>query len=216
LATIFQATGDYLWAMETQQKAIAIREKVLGSDHPDLGVSYRNIASTYASLGQLDTAIAYNRRGLRILVAKLPPHHSDIAKAKTEGANFHRLLGDRFCVSHDYQKAIDAYAIAYSLDSLEGSYLDNTGMAYAKLGDFKQAKALLKRLELLQPDSCLSLRAWSLYYTLKNDPEKSLDNLEKAIQLGYNDWNWIKTEEALERIRNHPRYLKIIENEPSH
>jgi tetratricopeptide (TPR) repeat protein len=210
LALILQSMGDYLKALEAQQRAIAIREKVLGFDHPDLGISYRNIASTFASQGQIDTAIVYNQRALAILRKKLPPQHPYIASAEANGAHFHRLNGDRFYGSLDYQKAIDAYSMAYCLDSVEATYLDNTGIIFAKLGDFQKAKSQLVRLERLQPDSCLSFRAWAVYYALMGDLEKSLDNLEKAIQLGYNDWEWIKTEEALGSIRNTDRYKTIM------
>jgi tetratricopeptide (TPR) repeat protein len=111
---------------------------------------------------------------------------------------------------HDYLDAINTYSIAFNLDSVEAAYLNNTGIAYAKLGDFKEAGVRLAKLERLQPDSCLPYRAWAAYFALMGEPETSVVNLEKAIDRGYKDWNWIKTEEALETIRNTVRYKTIM------
>ena len=50
-----------------------------------------------------------------------------------------------------------------------------------------------------------------MYYALKNDREKALQNLENAILYGYTNLDWITTAKSLAAIRDDERYKRLVE-----
>ena len=82
------------------------------------------------------------------------------------------------------------------------------------MGNWDEASIRLKELEELEPNEAKPYRAWSVFYALQNKQEIALDNLEKAVSLGYEDWEWIRTDEALDSLRDHPRFKTLIEKAP--
>ena len=51
-----RAATDFARAEELMKQALAIREKVLGPEHPDVAVSLSNLASLYDEMGEPDRA----------------------------------------------------------------------------------------------------------------------------------------------------------------
>ncbi len=47
LAILYQTQGRYAEAEPLHRRALAIREKALGPDHPDVAASLNNLASLY-------------------------------------------------------------------------------------------------------------------------------------------------------------------------
>jgi Flp pilus assembly protein TadD len=115
-----------------------------------------------------------------------------------------------------YDLAVDYFEKSHDLHFVkEAGYLNATGVAYAKMGDFKIARKRFERLQIIQPNNVQTYRNWGLFYALTKQENEAFDNLEKAIQLGYDNWEWIKTEEALEPLRTHPRYQALLEKAPA-
>ena len=130
----------------------------------------------------------------------------------TEKAAIYNWIGLCYYYQKDYSKAIKYYEKSYQAGfEDEYIYLNNTGMAYAKMGQYDEAKAKFERLEELLPEEGLAYRDWAAYYALKGEPEKALDNLEKAIELGYDNWEWVETDDSLDELREHPRYQALLE-----
>ena len=57
----------------------------------------------------------------------------------------------------------------------------------------------------------LAYRNWCLYYSLKGEKEKALDNLKKAAELGYSNIKWLSTEKGLGSIRKDQRFKATIQ-----
>jgi tetratricopeptide (TPR) repeat protein len=57
------------------QRALAIREKVLGPEHPDTAHSLNNLAELYRAQGRPDEAAPLYQRALAICEAALGPKH---------------------------------------------------------------------------------------------------------------------------------------------
>ena len=76
--------GDHQKALEYLLKALAIRERVLPENHPDLAQSYNNIAWTYYVLRRLEEAAVHMRRAADIInrstLPEYHPHRVDINK----------------------------------------------------------------------------------------------------------------------------------------
>ena len=83
-------------------------------------------------------------------------------------------------------------------------------MAYAKNGQLQDAEQAFQAYQKLFPDAGRTYRNWAMFYALKGDKEKALSNLQKAIGLGYDDLEWLTTDDSLESIRKEKVYLQIV------
>jgi Tfp pilus assembly protein PilF len=67
--------GDLAGAQPYFERALAIREKALGPDHPDTAQSLNNLGYLLKTRGDLVGARPYFERALAILTARLGPDH---------------------------------------------------------------------------------------------------------------------------------------------
>eukprot|EP00961_Rhodomonas_salina_P268737 3631667-Rhodomonas_salina.1 len=72
--------GDDAKALEYHERALAIRIKALGDDHPDVGMSLNNIGLAHYGLGDYAKALEYHERALAITIKALGDDHPDVAK----------------------------------------------------------------------------------------------------------------------------------------
>ena len=86
--------GDYAKAEPLYQRALAIREKSLGPEHPDVAVSFNNLAILYSGLGDYAKAESLHQRALAIHEKSLGPEHPDVATALNNLAILYIYLGD--------------------------------------------------------------------------------------------------------------------------
>ena len=66
LAVLYRDQGKYAEAEPLYQRALAIREKALGSDHPDVAASLNNLAELYRDQGKYAEAEPLYQRALAI------------------------------------------------------------------------------------------------------------------------------------------------------
>ncbi|KAF0210105.1 MAG: hypothetical protein FD167_5410, partial [bacterium] len=62
LAVLYDKKGDYAKTEPLYLRALAIQEKVLGSEHPDVANSLNKLASLYKKRGDIEQAIKYKER----------------------------------------------------------------------------------------------------------------------------------------------------------
>jgi tetratricopeptide (TPR) repeat protein len=77
----------------TLHRARAIREKVLGPDHPDVATSLDNLAVLYRSQGRHALAQPLHKRALAIYERALGPDHPDVAISLNNLASLHADQG---------------------------------------------------------------------------------------------------------------------------
>ena len=70
---------EVLRSLDNYNKSLAIYEKHLPSDHPDLGKIQNNIGIVHRYLGHYDLALEHYHRALQIQLKSLPAYHPDIA-----------------------------------------------------------------------------------------------------------------------------------------
>jgi Tfp pilus assembly protein PilF len=75
------------------QRALAIREKVLGPEHPDVAQSFNNLAALYHAQGRYAEAEPYCQRALAIREKVLGPEHPDVATSLNNLAALYRAQG---------------------------------------------------------------------------------------------------------------------------
>jgi len=71
--------GQYDEAVPLAERALAIREKALGSEHPDVAASLNNLASLYDAKGDYARAEPLYQRSLAIFEKALGTEHPEVA-----------------------------------------------------------------------------------------------------------------------------------------
>ena len=72
---MYSEQGNYPQALAYYQKALAIREKVLGKDHPDTAFSCNNIAVTLYKQKKYQESYNYMKKAVDIFKKRLGENH---------------------------------------------------------------------------------------------------------------------------------------------
>jgi len=75
---ILYQEGRYSEAAEVAEEALAVAEKTLGPDHPDVAASLNNLAGIYQAQGKYAEAEPLNKRALEIQEKVLGPVHPNV------------------------------------------------------------------------------------------------------------------------------------------
>jgi tetratricopeptide (TPR) repeat protein len=81
LAVLYKAQARHAEAEPLHKRSLAIREKALGSDHPNVGESLYNLASLYHVQGRFAEAEPLYMRSLLILETALGPEHPKVGQS---------------------------------------------------------------------------------------------------------------------------------------
>ncbi|MBP1468983.1 tetratricopeptide repeat protein, partial [Candidatus Chloroploca sp. M-50] len=94
LAELLRAQGNYDAARPLYERALAIRERVLGPEHPDTATSLNNLAGLYGAQGNYDAARPLYERALDIRERVLGPEHPATARSLNDLAINYCYQGD--------------------------------------------------------------------------------------------------------------------------
>jgi len=73
--------GEYREALESYERSLRIREKVLGPEHPQVGICLSNIGDLYRRMGDLDRALEFVRRAMAVWGRSYGEGHPQLAIA---------------------------------------------------------------------------------------------------------------------------------------
>ena len=79
MANLYRSEGHIEQAGPLYERALAIREKTLGPDHPATATALNNLATLYASVGRFASAEPLYQKALAIREKTLGPDHPDMA-----------------------------------------------------------------------------------------------------------------------------------------
>ena len=153
VAKIASVLGDLAYYSESlcyYTKVLAIREKVLPENHPDIATSYNNVGYAYGKLGDHKKELEYKLKALAIEEKVLPENHPDIATSYNNVGYAYGELGDHKKQLEYYLKAlgIREKVLPENHPDIAASY-NNVCSAYSDLGDRKKAlEYLLKALAI--------------------------------------------------------------------
>jgi tetratricopeptide (TPR) repeat protein len=81
---------------------------------------------------------------------------------------------------------------------------------YTKTGKYDEGLAIdLKLSQLLQGDGLVWYNL-GCSYALTNHPDEAFEALTKAIDLGYGDYDWMKSDTDLVGLRSDPRFEALL------
>jgi CHAT domain-containing protein len=179
-------------AVPLQTRDLAIREKVLGPEHPDTAKSLINLAATYGELAQYDKALALELRALAIFEKVLGPEHPNTATALNNLAFTYRELAQ-------YEKALPLYLRALAIyEKVLGPEhpdtarsLNNLASTYREFTQYEKALPLYLRaiavyekvLGPQHPNTALSLNKLALIFEDLSNPLVSIALRKTAVNI---------------------------------
>jgi TolB-like protein/Tfp pilus assembly protein PilF len=83
--------------------------------------------------------------------------------------------------------------------------------AAANLGDATKALDYAQRALKINPDDPLLLYNMACMYAQLGNPDESLNALEKAVDKGYGQKDWVEHDSDLDSLREMPRFQRIVE-----
>lgn len=191
-STNLRRTGKLREAFAQIQRALEIREKVLGKDHPEVATTLDTVAFFYFSMGDYVKCESLLQRALEIKEKKLEPNHPDIAQTLN---SFGLVLNDK----GDYAKAetflqralqirekslgTNHPGVANTLNSLASLYIDTA--------DYIKAEPLfLRSLEINEKvfgkeseDVAVALNNLALLNSQKGDYDRAEEFYKRALEI---------------------------------
>ncbi len=140
IAWIMRETGDYDRALSYGKGAVAVAEKVNGTEHLSTAAIYCNFGLVYQDTGDYDKALEYALKDLAITEKVLGTEHPDTAATYHNIGLFYQDIGD-------YNKALEYYnkAMAIREKVLGTEHPDtattynNIANVYKDMGDYDNA-----------------------------------------------------------------------------
>jgi CHAT domain-containing protein/Tfp pilus assembly protein PilF len=138
--------GKYEEAIPLAKRILAIREKILGENHPSFAASLNNLALLYDSQGEQAQAEPLYQRALAIKEKALGKDHPEVATSLNNLASLYVSQGKYVKAEPLYQRAIDIDRknLGNNHPSL-ATDLNNLAFLYDSQGKYPQAEALYQQ-----------------------------------------------------------------------
>jgi CHAT domain-containing protein len=188
---LYQA-GKYAEAIPLAQRILAIREKALGPEHPDVALSLSNLALLYGTTGQYAKAEPLYQRSLAIYEKALGPAHPSVATSLNNLAELYRATGQYAKAEPLYQRSLAIWEKALGPEHPNvAASLINLAERYRTIGEYAKAEPLYQRALAIQekvlgsdhPDVATALNNLGLLYQAVGEYTKSEPLLERALRI---------------------------------
>jgi CHAT domain-containing protein len=175
-----------------EERVLAIREKVLGAEHPDTAMALNNLAVTYSELGKQPEALPLQERVLAIREKVLGAEHPDTVMALGNLAVTYSDLGD-------YAKALplEERVLAIREKALGTEHPDTThallslAITHWRLGEYTEALPLAERALAIRekvlgpehPETAEVLHNLNIIYSELGEYTEALAAGERALAI---------------------------------
>jgi eukaryotic-like serine/threonine-protein kinase len=138
--------GRFAEAVAQHQRALALRESVLGPDHPLVALSLNHLGRSLSDAGKPQEAAPLLTRALAIRERVWGPEHLELAETLIDIASNDNLSGDFDGAAHRAERALTLLERSYPGDHIEKVIaLNELGRAQESLGDIDAAAASFER-----------------------------------------------------------------------
>ncbi|NWJ48774.1 MAG: tetratricopeptide repeat protein [Chloroflexi bacterium] len=189
---IYGARADYRQARNYFQCALAIREKSLGSEHPDVAESLNDLGMALQAMGDLPAALPLYQRALAIREKSFGSEHPDVAQSLNNLGMLLKAMGDLPAALPLLQRALAIFekqlgefhlSLATGFASL-GSLLKAMGDLPAALPLLQRALAIFeKQLGEFHPDVATSLNNLGSLLQAMGDLPAALPLFQRALAI---------------------------------
>jgi len=189
-AVVLRARGDLPEALADMQRALEIREQVLGPDHPRIADTLNALGSIHRSRNALDDALAAQTRALAIRRAALGAGHPDIGVAANDLGLLEQSRGHLTEATTYLEEALKIAEDAR--DDLEVALtLNNLGRLAQLRGDLPGAQRHLERALALREakrgpdhlDTAATLHNLGLLHLLRGDRLAARTALGRVLKI---------------------------------
>ena len=142
----FSFFGNFIQAKPFYERALAIREQVLGAEHPDTALSLNNLGYLLRAMGDLARARPYYERALAIHEQVLGSEHPDTATSLNNMGYLLQEMGDLAGAKPYYERALVIRKQVLGADHPDtATSLNNIGYLLQAMGDLAGAKPYYER-----------------------------------------------------------------------
>jgi CHAT domain-containing protein len=147
---------------------LAIREKVLGKEHPDVATSLNNLAGLYSDMGNYSQAEPLFQRSLAISEKVLGKEHPDVATSLDNLASLYRAQGNYSQAEPLSQRALAIYEQVLGKEHPDvATNLNNLAVLYQAQGDITRTMEFQTRAINIEE------RNLALIFTTGSEAQKS-------------------------------------------
>ncbi len=138
--------GKYNQAIPLAERALAIRKKYLGNNHPDVGISLNNLALLYKSVGRHTEAEPLYLEDLDISKKQLGDNHPRVATALNNLALLYEFQGRYREAEPFFHQALDILEQNFKEDhSRVADVVNNLAKLYYSQGRYREAKLFFQK-----------------------------------------------------------------------
>ena len=192
---LLKSLGNCQFNGSAWNEAISYYQKALQSDSTDATL-YINLGAAYQSLDKKEEAEHYFHKSIQI---------------NPKQTRSYLALGFLYYTSDRLQEAEENYRMAEQNGSDDPKLFGRQALVYMDLGKWDLAESKCDQLERWNPDNW---RPW--YYraclsAARSQPEKALEYLEKALELGFPDESEIYKKMYFKELRETESFQKLME-----
>jgi tetratricopeptide (TPR) repeat protein len=112
-------------------------------------------------------------------------------------------------------EAVHSFDDALQISPTNPQFHSDRGVALKRLGKFADALAEYNRALQLDPTHAIALYNRACLYSVQNQHDSALEDLEAAIELDRSNSRWAQSDRELDNIRDDPRFQELVgEHEP--
>ena len=176
LGKCFYYQASYAECESLYNKALFIREKVLGPEHPDVATALDNLGLLYWRQGKYAEAESLCRQALSIREKARGPDHPEVATSLNSLAKLHLSQGKYPEAEPLFRRALDILEKTLGPDHTDvAASLHNLAILYVNQGKYVEAQPLFERardilgknLEPDHPDMVASLKNLAILYRIQ-------------------------------------------------
>jgi Tfp pilus assembly protein PilF len=119
--------------------------------------------------------------------------------------------GMNYLRTRDFENAIKEFTVAIEKHAAYDVAYSNRAVAYMQQKKFNKAMDDLKKAEDINPGNATVHYNLVALYSLQNQLDRSLDSLDRSLELGFNNYDALRSDPDLNNVRKHAEYKKILE-----
>lgn len=115
-------------------------------------------------------------------------------------------------VSENFDFEVQFFESILRRNPKDSSVIEILGGLYTKQGRINDGLRMDRRLVRLQPENATAYYNLACSLALKKRNPEALRTLEKSVELGYTDHEWMHQDPDLESLRDRPGYKKLLDS----
>ena len=114
-------------------------------------------------------------------------------------------------IKTDYEFEINFFEAVHRRDPKNIDVIEILGGLYTKKGRVDDGLRMDRKLVRLQPNNPHAHYNLGCSLALKRRNTDAIRALNKAVELGYNDFEWMRDDPDLSGLQTHPRFLELLD-----